>query len=124
MDTTNQMAADSGTVASNSSAADTLPPKIYPTKADAEAAAAALTDRPKSLKAMELSKNGTVVGWVMCRGYSHGLEQAARIEGYSLSTGVKAAPITKEAAAAKVLEMSDDEFRALVAARKAAAKKS
>jgi hypothetical protein len=96
--------------------------KLYPTKADAEAAKP--SDAPKSLKPMEVSKNGTVVGWVLCRGYDHGLSIAARLDGYTISTGVKQVPVTKEAAAAKVLEMSDDEFKALVAARRAAAKKS
>jgi hypothetical protein len=102
------------------SAVDTTPAKVYPTKAEAEAAKP--TDAPKSLKPMEVRKNGTVVGWVLARGYDHGLSTVARIEGFTVSTGAKAVVVTKEVVAAKVMEMSDDEFKALIAARKAAKK--
>ena len=101
--------------------ASAAPAKVYASKAEAEAARP--TNAPKSLKPMEVSKGGAVVGWVLARGYDHGLAVVARTEGYSVGTGVKAAVVTVEAAKAKVLEMSDDEFKALVAARKAAAKK-
>ena len=40
---------------------------------------------------MEVSKGGAVVGWVLARGYDNGLAVAARTEGYSVGTGVKAA---------------------------------
>ena len=114
--------ATQGQVQDQSSASgDTTPAKLYSTKEECEAAKP--TNTPKSLKAMEVSKGGTVVGWVLCRGYDHGLAQVARTEGYTVSTGVKAAPITTAAATAKVLEMDDNEWKALLAARKAAAKK-
>jgi hypothetical protein len=95
-------------------------PRMYASKAEAESARP--TDASKSLKPFEVSKAGVVVGWVLARGYDHGLATLARIDGYSVGTGTKAAPVTKEVVTAKVMEMSDDEFKALVAARKAAAK--
>jgi hypothetical protein len=98
------------------------PAKMYPTKETAEASRP--TDAPKSLKPMEVSKGGTVVGWVLARGYDHGLSIVARIDGYTVSTGKAVAVVSKEMVSAKVLEMSDDEFKQLVQARKAAAKKS
>jgi hypothetical protein len=92
--------------------------KMYATKAEAEA------NKPTQLgkkRLFEVAKDGTA-RWVWANGYDHALASAARVDGYTVSTGVKQAPVTKEAAAAKVMEMSDDEFKALVAARKAAAK--
>jgi hypothetical protein len=68
------------TPATNSEATEATA-KLYATKAEAEAAKPA--DAPKSLKAMEVSKNGTVVGWVLGRGYDHALAQVARTEGFS-----------------------------------------
>jgi hypothetical protein len=98
---------------------DATPVKLYATK---DEAAAKLADAAKSLRPFEVSKAGAVVGWGLGRGYDYALATVARIDGYSVGTGVKQAPVTKEVVTAKVMEMSDDEFKTLVAARKAAAK--
>jgi hypothetical protein len=90
--------------------------KLYATKAEAEAARPA--DAPKSLKPFEVLHNGTSKGWVMARGYDNALSIVARIDGYTVSTGTKAAPVTKEAVAAKLSEFTDDELRALGLTRK------
>jgi hypothetical protein len=106
---------DQGTVSAAAATANSeaLPAKVYPDKASAEAAKPA--DAPKSLKPMEVSKAGTSVGWVLCRGYDHGLSIAARIDGYTISTGTKAAaaPLTVEAAAAKLAGLDDAALAAL-----------
>src|SRR5262249_38648216 len=81
---------------------DTTPVKIYATKDEAEKAKP--SDAPKSLRAYEVSKAGAVVGWVLGRGYDHALATVARIDGYTVSTGVKQAPVTKEAVAAKLAD--------------------
>jgi hypothetical protein len=109
-----------GQVQDQNSAADATPAKLYATKAEAEANKP--TDATKSHKPYEVSKGGAAVGWIWARGYDHGLAVVARIDGYSISTGKPVAVVTKEVLQAKVMEMSDDEFKALVAARKAAAK--
>jgi hypothetical protein len=109
--------ADQGTqaqVQANGATADT-PAKLYATKAEAEAAKP--SDAPKSLKPMEVSKAGTVVGWVLGRGYDHALAQTARINGYTVSTG-NTPPVTKEAVAARLSEFSDDELAAMGLTRK------
>ena len=95
---------------------DTTPAKVYTTKAEAEAAKPA--DAPKSLKPFEVFKAGVSVGWVLARGYDHGLSIIARTEGFAVSTGVKAASVTKEAVAAKLAEFTDDELKALGLTRK------
>jgi hypothetical protein len=92
-----------------------MPCKLYAARADAEAAKPA--DAPKSLKPFEVLQNGTSKGWVLARGYDNGLAILARIDGYSLSTG-KAAPVTKEAVAAKLAEFSDDELASMGLSRK------
>jgi hypothetical protein len=90
--------------------------KLYATKAEAEAAKPA--DAPKSLKPFEVFKAGVSVGWVLARGYDHGLAILARIDGYHLSTGKAVAPVTKVAVAAKLAEFTDDELKALGLTRK------
>jgi hypothetical protein len=85
--------------------------KLYATKAEAEAAKP--TDAPKSLKPFEMLHNGTSKGWVMARGYDNALSIVARIDGWTASTGVKAAVVTKEAVAAKLAAFSDDELAAM-----------
>jgi hypothetical protein len=93
--------------------------KLYATRAEAESNKP--TDASKSLRAFEVLHNGTSKGWVLARGHANAIEQAARLDGYTATTGGSTA-VSKEAAAAKVMEMSDDEWKALVAARKAAAR--
>jgi hypothetical protein len=91
--------------------------KLYASKAEAEAAKPA--DAAKSVKPFEASKGGTVVGWVLGRGYDHALSVLARIDGYTVSAG-NSAPVTKEAVAAKLAEFSDDELAAMGLSRKLA----
>jgi hypothetical protein len=57
-------------------------------------------------------------GWVLGRGYDHALACCAKLEGYSVSTGKPAAPVTKEAVAAKLGEFSDEDLAALGLSRK------
>jgi hypothetical protein len=104
----------------DSAGGDATPRKLYATHAEAEAARPA--DATKSLKPFEVLHNGTSKGWVLARGYDNALSIIARLDGYSASTGTRAATVTKEVVAAKVMEMTDEEWKALVAARKAAEK--
>jgi hypothetical protein len=99
---------------------ESIPAKLYATRAECEAAKPA--DASKALKPFEVLQNGTSRGWVLARGHAIAIEQVARLDGYTATTGKAIAPITKEQVNAKVMEMSDDEFKALVAARKAAKK--
>jgi hypothetical protein len=108
---------DNGTSTNGDGTADdTAPATLYPDKAAAEAARP--TDAPKSLKPYEVSKNGTVVGWMLGRGYDPCLAQLARRDGYTVSTGIKQAPVTKEAVASKLAEFTDAELAALGLTRK------
>jgi hypothetical protein len=91
-------------------------PKMYATRAEAEANKPA--DASKNLRPFEVSKAGAVAGWVLARGYDHALAVVARIDGYTVGTGTKAAPVTKEAVASKLTEFSDDELAALGLTRK------
>jgi hypothetical protein len=70
------------------------------------------------MRPFEVSKGGVVLGWINARGYDHGLSQLARRDGYSVGTGVKQAPVTKEAVAAKLAEFSDEELAAMGLSRK------
>ena len=49
----------------------------------------------KSYKPYEVSKGGTVVGWIWARGYDNALALTARSEGYTVSTG-KTKEVTKD----------------------------
>jgi hypothetical protein len=111
-DSTQNTQQDQGTQA-QAPATDATPPKLYATKDEAEAAKPA--DAPKSLKPFEVTKGGAAVGWVLARGYDHGLATVARIDGYAVSTGKAAAPVTKDAVAGFLASMSDDERAALIA---------
>ena len=102
-------------VETNGAAADTTPAKLYPTKAECEAAKPA--DAPKSLKAFEVTKDGIVQGWMLGRGYDPCLAALARKDGYTVSLG-NSAPVTKEAVAAKLVEFSDEELAAMGLSRK------
>src|SRR4051794_34042919 len=108
-DTTNTTTQDQGTQGQDQGSAggETAPAKLYAMKAEAEAAKP--TDAPKSLKPFEVCKAGVSVGWVLARGYDHGLATVARIDGYTVSTGGTTAPVTKEVVAAKLATFSDDE---------------
>jgi hypothetical protein len=94
---------------------------LFSTKAEAEAAKPAKA--PKGMRPFECSKGGVVLGWINARGYDHALSMLAKREGFTVSTGAPKTPVSKEQAVVKVLEMSDEEWKQLVAARKAAAKK-
>src|SRR5262245_7437969 len=113
-DTTNT---DQGTVQATDQAAvptgEAAPAKLYPTRADAEA------NKPAEGKKrlFEISKNGTAVGWLWANGYDNALAAAAKVDGYSVSTGNNA-PVTKEAVASKLAEFSDAELAVLGLSRK------
>jgi hypothetical protein len=119
MDGTNTTTQDQGTVQATDNGApatDTTPAKLWATKAEAEANKPA--DAPKGMRPFEVSKAGVVVGWVNGRGYDHCLAQLARLDGYTVSTGVKQAPVTKEAVAAKLATFTDAELAAMGLTRK------
>jgi hypothetical protein len=109
-----------GQVQDQGNAADATPAKMYATRAEAEANKPA--DATKSHKPYEVSKGGAAVGWIWARGYDNALALTARIDGYSVSTGGKVAPVTKEVVASKLAEFSDDELQALGLSRKKAKK--
>jgi hypothetical protein len=90
---------------------EAAPAKLHATKAECEAAKPA--DAPKGMRPFEVSKGGVVLGWINARGYDHGLAMLARRDGYTVGTGVKQAPVTKEAILSKLGELSDDELAAL-----------
>ena len=94
---------------------DTAPAKLYPTKAEAEAAKP--TDAPKSLKVFEVRKDGAVLGFMLSRGYDPCLAALARKDGYAVSLSTTPA-VSKEAVAAKLVEFSDDELAAMGLSRK------
>jgi hypothetical protein len=102
-DTSTQATQDNGTQ-TQASATDAAPAKLYASKVDCEANKP--SDATKNHKPYEVSKNGTVLGWLWARGYDHALALTARSEGYSASVG-NAAPVTKEVVAAKLAEFSD-----------------
>jgi hypothetical protein len=52
------------------------------------------------------------------RGYDPCLAALARRDGYTVSTGSKTAPVTKEAVAAKLAEFTDEDLAALGLSRK------
>jgi hypothetical protein len=54
---------------------------------------------------------------VWANGYDNSLSIAARIDGYTATTG-QTAPVTKEAVAAKLAAFSDEELAALGLSRK------
>jgi len=75
-------------------------------------------DASKALRAFEVCKKGTSVGWVLARGYDNAITIAARLlDGYTASTG-NTAPVTKEVVAAKIATFTDDELAALGLTRK------
>ncbi len=119
-DNTNTTAADQGAQvqANGEATADTTPARLYSARADAEAARP--TDASKALRPFEVLHNGTSKGWVLARGHGNAIEQVARLDGYSASTGKPAAVVTKEAVAAKLAAFSDAELAALGLARKPA----
>jgi hypothetical protein len=90
---------------------DELPRKLFATRAEAEAAKPA--NPPKNTKAFEITKSGTVLGWVLAIGYDPAISRAAQLDGYSASAGKGAKEVTKEAAAAKLAALSDAELAAM-----------
>jgi hypothetical protein len=115
-DTTTQDQSTQGQVQDQNGAADATPAKLYATKAEAEANKP--TDATKNHKPYEVSKGGSVVGWLWARGYDNALALTARIDGYMVSLGGKTAPVTKEVVAAKLAEFSDDELAEMGLSRK------
>jgi hypothetical protein len=101
----------------NGAGGDTTPAKLYPTRAEAEAAKPA--DATKSLRVFEVAKAGASLGFMLGRGYDPCLAALARKDGYTVSLG-NSAPVTKEAVAAKLAEFSDDELAAMGLSRKPA----
>jgi hypothetical protein len=97
--------------------------KLFSTKEECEAAKPTGDGVAKNLRPFEVSKAGTAVGWVLARGYDHGLAMVARLEGYTVSLGNKSAPVTKEAVAAKLAEFTDDELAAMGLSRKKGGKR-
>ncbi len=98
-------------ILSETQATDATPAKLYASKAEAEANKPA--DAPKGMRPFEVSKAGAVVGWINGRGYDHCLAQLARLDGYTVSTGKAAVPVTKETIASRLAEFSDEELAAM-----------
>jgi hypothetical protein len=117
-DTTDQgtQVQDQGTQVNGEAA----PAKLYATRQECEAAKQA--GASKALRPFEVLHNGTSKGWVLARGHSNAIEQVARLDGYSASTGKATAPVTKEAVAAKLATFTDDELSAMGLSRKKAKK--
>jgi hypothetical protein len=92
-------------------ATDAVVLKIFATRSEAEAAKPAKGS--KHLKPFEAKRNGTVIGWVLARGYENGLSILARIDGYTVSTGPK--QIAKDAIADALASMTDADRAALLA---------
>jgi hypothetical protein len=90
---------------------DTDTVTLHRTKDDALAAKPA--DASKSTKPWLVTKNGAEVGWVLGIGYADALAKVARKEGYSVSSGNKAAPVTKESAAALLATLDPKTLAAL-----------
>jgi len=112
-----QNTSDQATTATTPSATNNEPTaKLYPTKD--EALANKPKDATKNHKPCLVSKSGAVVGWLWARGYDNALAIAARLDGYTVSLGGKAAPVTKEVVAAKLSEFTDDELAAMGLSRK------
>src|ERR1700719_986857 len=109
----NTTTTDQGTVP----ATEATPVKVYTTRQECETAKP--SDAPKSLKVFEVAKAGTVVGFMLGRGYDPCLAALARKDGYTVSLG-HSAPVTKEVVAAKLATFSDDELAAMGLARKPA----
>ena len=104
-----------GTVATSQADANgeatATPAKLYTTRADAEAAKPA--DASKALRPFEVLHNGTSKGFVLARGHGAAIEQVARLDGYSATTGKPPVPVTKEAVVAKLASFTDDELAAM-----------
>ncbi len=98
------------------SADDMSPAKLYPTRAECEAAKPA--DATKNYRVFEVLLNGTSKGWLWARGYDNALARAARADGYTVSIGKATAPITEEAVAVELATFTDDELAAMGLARK------
>jgi hypothetical protein len=116
----NTTTSEQGTVETNGEATEATF-KLYATKAECEANKPT-GDAPKSLKPFEVSKGGAVVGWLWARGYDNAVALVARRDGYTSSLGAKAAPVTKEAVAAKLATFTDEELAAMGLSRKKAKK--
>ncbi len=119
--TTNTTATDQATAPETTATTrDELPKQLFATRDEALAAKPA--NPPKNTRAFEIAIKGEVKGWILAIGYDPAISRAAQLDGYSASTGTKAAPVTKEAVAAKLAAFSDDELEALGLTRKPAAK--
>src|ERR671932_202650 len=85
---------------------------------------AAEQDRPTEgkvsakLRVHTLTKGGEVVGYTLARSGTGALANVARRDGYSASVTDKQARVSKEAVAAMLAELSDEELAALGVTRK------
>ena len=104
--TTTTQASDEGTT------------KLYPSKAECEQNKP--QDASKGHKPYQVSKGGSVVGWLWARGYDNALALTARAEGFTVSTGRAPLTVTKEVVASKLSEFSDEELAAMGLVRKPA----
>ena len=95
---------------------DELPRKLFATREEALAAVPA--NPPKNTRAFEITVKGEVKGWILAIGYDPAISRAAQLDGYTVSTGTKTQPVTKEAVAAKLAEFSDDELLAMGLSRR------
>jgi hypothetical protein len=86
------------------------PRKLYATRAEAESNKP--TDATKNSKVYEVAKGSTVLGYLWAQGYADCAQWAARSDGYKFSLG-KTAPVTVEAAAAKLATLDDAALAAL-----------
>jgi hypothetical protein len=107
---------DQAAVETNATTRDELPKKLFATREEALAAVPA--NPPKNTRAFEITVKGEVKGWILAIGYDPAISRAAQLDGYTSSTGAKAAVVTKEAVAAKLAEFSDDELAAMGLSRK------
>jgi hypothetical protein len=78
--------------------------------------------RTLTLKVYQVTLRGVFRGFTTARVYDPCLAALARLDGYSVSVSSRAAVVTKEMAVAAAVDLSDEDFKALLAARKAAGK--
>ena len=100
-------------MSANTNAVETpevAPVKLFPSRSEAEANKPA--EAAKSLRVFELLKAGKSLGYLWARSYESALSVGGRMENYSV-TAANSKPISKEAVAAKLAELTDDELAAM-----------
>jgi hypothetical protein len=117
MDGTNQVATDSGTVADSSTAAtnNNAPARVFATRDEAVANKPANAANTRPFEVRVLGQNPR---WIWGRGGANAIEQVARLDGYTATTGWNAAPLTKETIAAGLARFTDAELAAMGLSRK------